>query len=947
MVRKETLNKILSIVLAFSVCLSVVQPVLANETKTVEENNLFYVEDYTSYQEYLAQYPLGEDATSEIVVNCTSPTIEREQVTIDDVRSIILPQDEKVEYVFQVEQSAFYNLEIMYYPMEASDTSIKLDMKLDGEHPYEETSSLNLPRIWGFKEETRKDSQNNEIRPDSVELQEWIHIRLENISGAGGEALKFYLEEGEHCLSIEALQNPVALSEIRFTQPQQVLSYDDVLAQWEKAGYADAEESLKLQQAELTSGRSEKSISMINDRSSATTTPYHSYQIRYNAIGGSSWKMAGDWIEWKIQVPKSGLYTISTRFLQNEKMDDISTRVLTIDGELPFAEAASLSFPYSSSWQTMALGDEESVYKFYLEEGEHVLRMTAAMGESAHIINRASEILDELNNIYIDIVMVTGTDPDTNRDYGIKKLLPDVLEKMESLSNDLKELNEYQNQVTGLSTGNATFERLYEQLDRMVKEPEKVPHRLKNFLTNITSLGTWINGNRGQALTLDYIQLLAPDEKVPNPEKGIFATLKHHILQFFGSFRVDYAAVGSTELESDRKIKVWIGTGRDQADIIRKMINSQFTPQSGIEVELQLVNAGALLPATLAKIGPDVCLSVTETEPVNYALRDAVVDLSELEGAEEVFSRFHEASLTAFRLDDGVYALPETMEYPMLFYRKDILSELGIKAEDLESWDSVLQTVLPELKLSGFDFGFTTDLKNYASLLYQQGGAFYNESKTASLLSEPEAYTAFHMMTRLYTDYEIPKAFDFANRFRSGQMPLAVSSYTSYNQLSVFAPEIEGLWGMTTLPGIMDEEGNVNNAAAVTVTGAIIMKDSENIDDAWTFLKWWTQEEVQSEYANELETIMGTAARYATANLAAMESIQWDFDIKEALVAQREQLVGMEQLAGSYYTSRYFEFAFRDVVNNGENDRESLLEANENITNEILEKRLEFYGEEK
>lgn len=136
--------------------------------------------------------------------------------------------------------------------------------------------------------------------------------------------------------------------------------------------------------------------------------------------------------------------------------------------------------------------------------------------------------------------------------------------------------------------------------------------------------------------------------------------------------------------------------------------------------------------------------------------------------------------------------------------------------------------------LSYFDFGLTTDMKSYASLLYQYGGEFYNEEKTASALDSTEAYQAFETMTQLYTDYKIPKTFDFVNRFRSGQMPLAVTSYTAYNQLSVFAPEIEGKWGMTVLPGVVDSAGNIHNTGGHHGDRPqVIMKNSDNIDDAW------------------------------------------------------------------------------------------------------------------
>lgn len=934
-----------AMLLSLSLLSSAILPAAAaGAEKAGESDGLFNIEHYASYREYLAQYPDAGYASSAVKIDCSAQAEDAQKLTLENVACVRLLQEQAVEYTFSVEERGFYNIEMLYYPMEGDGTAVKLDLRLDGQNPFEGTAALTLPRKWKFSDEVRKDTQDNEIRRDSVEVTGWMRTRLENASLATGEALLFYLEPGEHTVRVGATRNAVALGEIAFVQPQQTPAYAEALAGWEKAGYTDAGESLELIQAEQATGRSEQSIAMQNDRSSASTTPYHSYKIRYNCLGGSSWKTSGEWAEWEINVPKSGLYTIAARFLQSEKSDGVSTRILTIDGELPFEEAACIAFPYGSSWQTTLLGGGTEAFKFYLAEGTHTLRMTVGLGKQAAVIDGAAEVLEKLNNIYVNIVMVTGTSPDMNRDYSIARLLPEVLADMETVSAELKQLEQQKDTVTGESKGEPAFERLYLQLDRMVNDPESVPRRLSNFRSNITSLGTWINDNRAQPLTLDYLQLLAPSAALPRAEKGFFASLKHHFLQFIGSFKMNYMEVGSIETDTDRKVTVWISSGRDQADIIRKMINSQFTPQSGIEVDLQLVSAGALLPATLAGIGPDVSLGVTEAEPVNYALRNAAADLSQLDGAQEVFSRFHEASLTAFTLDNGVYALPETMDHPMLFYRKDVLAELGIDPEDLKTWDTLLQKVLPELMLSYFDFGLTTDMKSYASLLYQYGGEFYNEEKTASALDSTEAYQAFETMTQLYTDYKIPKTFDFVNRFRSGQMPLAVTSYTAYNQLSVFAPEIEGKWGMTVLPGVVDSEGNIHNTAATTVTGSVIMKNSDNIDDAWTFLKWWSQGSVQSEYARELETALGTAARLSTANLEAMETLQWSSDIKAALREQRKSLKGVEQIAGSYYTSRYYDFAFRDVVENGGNTRESLLDSCEDITGEIVEKRREFYG---
>ena len=352
------------------------------------------------------------------------------------------------------------------------------------------------------------------------------------------------------------------------------------------------------------------------------------------------------------------------------------------------------------------------------------------------------------------------------------------------------------------------------------------------------------------------------------------------------------------------------------------------------------------MPATLAGIGPDVYLGMAQNQPVEYALRNAVVDLSQFKDIDEVKGRFYENSLTSFYLDEGLYALPETMSYPMLFYRKDILTQLGITEADLRTWDGLLQKVLPELDMNNFDFGLPSTISMYGNFLYQNGGSFYNDTNTASAFNTAEAIEAFETMTTMFTDYGIPKSYDFANRFRSGQMPLAVVDFTSFNQLSIFAPEIEGQWGMLPIPGIEDEEGNVDNTAICTVTGSIILDNSDYVEESWEFIKWWTSDEIQSRYGKELETIMGTGARYASANIKAMQSVEWERGIKQALIEQQNHIIGMPNIAGGYYTTRSFDFAFRDVVYNSENLRETLVDAAINITKEIESKRGEFYDEE-
>ena len=122
---------------------------------------------------------------------------------------------------------------------------------------------------------------------------------------------------------------------------------------------------------------------------------------------------------------------------------------------------------------------------------------------------------------------------------------------------------------------------------------------------------------------------------------------------------------------------MWITTGRDQAQVLKGLIDDSFTPDTDISVQLKLVPGNILLPATLAGEGPDVAMQIGEDVPVTYAMRGAAADLSRFADYDEVASRFRDSGLTPYKYDEGVFALPEQQTFPMLFYRKDILKELN------------------------------------------------------------------------------------------------------------------------------------------------------------------------------------------------------------------------------------------------------------------------------
>ena len=122
--------------------------------------------------------------------------------------------------------------------------------------------------------------------------------------------------------------------------------------------------------------------------------------------------------------------------------------------------------------------------------------------------------------------------------------------------------------------------------------------------------------------------------------------------------------------------------GPDQSTVLKTMIDDTFTPDKGIRVNVKLVAAEAILTAVVAGNGPDVVMSVSGWFAVNYAMRHAVEDLTQFADFEEVAADFQPSILEPLSWNDGtstgVYGLPETQNFNLLFYRTDVLEELGL-----------------------------------------------------------------------------------------------------------------------------------------------------------------------------------------------------------------------------------------------------------------------------
>ena len=234
------------------------------------------------------------------------------------------------------------------------------------------------------------------------------------------------------------------------------------------------------------------------------------------------------------------------------------------------------------------------------------------------------------------------------------------------------------------------------------------------------------------------------------------------------------------------------------------------------------------------------------------------------------------------------------------------------------------------------------DISGLLTQIYQRGGFLYNEDNSRTILDSEEAIAGFDAFTRFFTHFGTPQFYNFVNRFRSGEMPIGFADFTTFNTLSVFAPEIQGAWNFALMPGIMMDCGTINHMVPAWGTAAVMFTGSQVQDQSWEFLKWWTSYETQLRFGREMESLMGAAARHPTANLQAFNSLPWSTAQLEVLNTQRYWTLGTPEVPGGYYVQRSLIFAARRVINDDVDTRETLLDFVIRINRELINKRREF-----
>lgn len=853
-------------------------------------------------------------------------------------------------------ENTAYNVSLIFDDSKETAENYEFSLNIDGAFPFDGSSELSVNTLWVDDGDIRTIPSGDQVNPAQKHMSGFKERLITDSSGINLTPYEIVLTKGIHEIKVTALGTEFVLAGLVLETPEQPSEYSIVA---EEYGGIEKYNGKQIEiEGEKNIYRSSFSLTAKGDNGSPDVSPSNSVNTVINYVGGSSWSSPGDEIAWQFEAPKSGLYKIGFSYKQSEVNKGSVYRWLKIDGKTPFKEATEISFPYSAKWKFASFADESGKdYLIYLTEGTHTISLEVTLAQISEVYKRLSEIVNPLGDNYLDMVMITGESPDSNRNYQLNKQIPDFESKLKNIRDNIDKLSD--DISNGLSVNgelDGALKNMARILNKMINSLYNCHIQIPSYYSAYQTLSAWLYDIKTMSLSLDQIILAAPDEEFDTPKASFFENLIFGLKRFTNSYTAKNDSVIASGKADAPTLKLWVNWGRDQVKVLNTIIQDSFATQNGINVKIEQVNA-SLVQGVVSGNSPDLYLNMSRTEPVNLAMRGVVYDLSKFNDFNEVLQNFQAGAEIPYLYKGGCYALPDTQSFYVMYYRTDILNQLGVEVP--KTWDDFitatgilqrnkLNTYLPYVKITAATTvnAGAGGLSIFPTMLLQSGGNMYNEQQSKTELNSQESISAFNFWTNFYTKYSLEPDANFTQKFRVGTAPLGIMSYTSYLTWSVAAPEIKGKWKIAEIPGMLSEDGKINNTCSGSGTGCVIMKSSKNKEAAWEFLKWWVSADTQYKYSSEVEAVLGETGRVATSNIQALSRLSWDEDALSVINSQWKKVNEIPEVPGSYFVARSIDQAFWATKNGKKSSKEAIMDWAE-ICNKEVERKIAEYADKK
>lgn len=856
-----------------------------------------------------------------------------------------LTVDDVVEFTISVPQDGLYQLAYDYLSYDESVLPIEFAMEVDGAYPFYECRNVALNVTWRPKAEPSYDRYGDEMVTVPDKVVQWERAYLEDSSYRHSAPLLLQLSAGEHTIRLTVGSGTFCLGAVVLAKAQEVAQYNG-----SEAAKGNAFIEIQGEDYAYTNDSSIHAIMEYDTR----ILPYEVKDTVLNTLDSDSFDSAGQCITYSFEIKAPGYYYFGMNYRQSDKSDFPVFADIRIDGQIPSTAFQAYALDHSTKYTRHTLEDSEgNSLSVYLEPGWHTISYTISQDPIRYILEEVEQIMAGVNDLSLEITKVAGTNSDKYRDLQLSRYIPDLEETLYGYADRLLELEQSALKYVDGAKNVAVMASMViaaEQLISLAENPDEIPYRIAELSSSTNSVNQYlantIDALMENGVAIDRIWVYQEDVSLPK-HPGFFKRIWMNIVRFFVSFTDQSYSASNSDPEH---LQVWVNRSSQYVQVMQKMIDEYFTPETGIEVDISIMpDQYKLVLANSSGNQPDVATGINYTIPYELAVRGALVDMTQFSDFQQTASVYEPGFFLTGTIGDSVYSMPETMNFWVLMYRTDVLDKLGLEVPD--TMDDVID-MLPELQMRGLNFYYPTAgmmaMRNFhgtTPLIVQNGGyLYYGTAQEGTALGSEEAVAGFTQLTDLFTVYDMPVDIaNFYQHFRNGDLPIGIADYGAYNLLTNAAPELDGSWAISVVPGTVQEDGTVNRSTCGCAESTVIFKsDADREAKAWEFIKWWSSTEVQAEFGQTMQIIYGDEYMWMTANVEAFAQLPIDQDDKEVILEFTKNVVDVARVPGTYMLEREISNAFNAIVVEGEDERERIDQAVKTIDREIIRKLEEF-----
>lgn len=295
-----------------------------------------------------------------------------------------------------------------------------------------------------------------------------------------------------------------------------------------------------------------------------------------------------------------------------------------------------------------------------------------------------------------------------------------------------------------------------------------------------------------------------------------------------------------------------------------------------IKIEAEILPWGAYwdkVQTTMAGGSSYDLIGFTSSFLAPYMANELLLDLSTLPGYQETAALVDPSILSIFNWEGKQYGMPVGIAARTFGYRKDYFEEAGIALPDPTKPFTIDQIIEIGKKLTVTDS--SGKITRYAwnpnagepwwGLVSARGGSFFDNyvNPTKVTINTPEGIAGLKDFQRLIDEKIVPPYAEWEdNQWGGGGVDSLQTNTIAMGDIGPwsFASIRENKLAIGNMPYPVGAEG----ATSILHSGAngyTINKESEHVNEAWTFIQWMLTKEAQLKYAQWSDIPASTEAR--------------------------------------------------------------------------------------